>query len=186
MTSRSILLAIPIAALLLLAILAQSSNAQAPAAKAPPPEPEYARLDEIPASAGVRLPCRKSEGDECATRVRLRRNTMVWGLPLRAGTVATDWEEDRSGTLARDFEYKGVWLKRGTRISLYTTWTGTLLRDQTFGGIPCRGGTEATFRDGGQLDACTLAAPATIDGHRYEAGTRLAFDENGHVTSPVF
>jgi hypothetical protein len=46
-------------------------------------------------------------------------------VPLKGHTIASDWEEDRNGILARDFLYKGVWLKGGKKIWFYVTWGGT-------------------------------------------------------------
>ena len=173
-------LALPIAALAALTLFSQRAPAQGPVA---PKSPAYDSLEAIPPTVGERLPCLEAEGDECATRVRLLVNASVWGVPLLKGTVATDWEEDRSGTLARDFRYKGVWLKHGTTISMYTGWKGTLLRTQTFHGIPCRAGTEVSFRADGRLEECELGSTRFIDGYRYDAGTRLFFDENGKAVS---
>lgn len=180
MISPTAHLALPIAVLAALTVLSQPALGQRPAG---PKTPAYRSLDAIPPSVGERLPCPEEEGDECATRVRLLVNATVWGVPLMAGTVATDWEEDKSGTLARDFRYKGVWLKHGTTISIYTGWKGTLLRNQTFRGIPCRAGTVVSFRADGRLEECELASSRFIQGYRYDAGTRLFFDEDGKVTS---
>lgn len=180
MISPTAHLALPIAVLAALTTFSQPALAQRPVG---PKTPAYQSLDAIPPTVGERLPCPEAEGDECATRVRLLANATVWGVPLLAGTVATDWEEDKSGTLARDFRYKGVWLKQGTTISIYTGWKGTLLRNQTFRGIPCRAGTQVSFRADGRLEECELASARFIQGYRYDAGTRLFFDENGKVMS---
>jgi hypothetical protein len=97
---------------------------------------------------------------------------MVWGVPLQAGTLAVDWEGGRSGILARDFQYQGVWLKRGTKVWFYVSWGGTLRNDQTFDGVPCRGGEAATFEQG-RLIECTLAAPYRSRGIERAAGTKI-------------
>lgn len=183
MTPHPTHLILSIAALAALTLLPQPSFGQGPAKTSGPKQRAYASLEEIPPAVGERLPCPEEEGDECATRVRLLSNVTVWGVPLLAGTIATDWEEDRSGTLSRDFRYKGVWFKHGTTISMYTGWKGTLLRNQTFRGIPCRAETVVSFRSDGRLEECELATACFIDGYRYDAGTRLFFDENGKAVS---
>lgn len=79
-----------------------------------------------------------------------------------------------------DFQYQGVWLKGGERVSFYASWSGTLRNDQAFDGVPCQGNREATF-ERGRLVECTLAAPHRIQGIEFAAGTRLIFsgDNNG-------
>ena len=138
----------------------------------------YERLDDIPPSVGEKLPC-TIQSDECATRVRLKQEVMLWGVPLQAGSIASDAEEDRNGILARDFQYQGVWLKGGEKVSFYASWSGTLRNDQTFDGVPCRGGTEALFEQG-RLVECTLAAAHRTQGIEFRGGTRLTFtnDDN--------
>lgn len=151
---------------------------------ATPAAQSYENLTDLPPSVAVRLSCPKSYGDECPTRVRLKREAIVWGVPLKAGTVAQDWEEDRNGILARDFQYKGAWLKGGTRVHFYSTWGGTLLRDQVLDNIPCRGGTEIAFdTETGHVTECTLSAPHTAAGIAFAAGSKLTFGPNGRLSA---
>ena len=174
--------------------------------------PRYERFADLPASAGRRLPCRRAEGDECATRIRLREEVVVAGLPFKAGSILTYWEEDLSGTLARDAEYHGVWLKGGTKVGVYFGWSGTLRGDQVIAGVPCKGDATVSFADD-QLGSCVLSGPlqvgdstlpagtdvslrdgnvtwATlaqsmrIDGQDFAADARLRFDEHGRVIAP--
>ena len=129
----------------------------------------YERLEDLPPGAAQPLPC-PNPSDECATQVRLLQEVMLWGVPLQAGSIATDWEGDRNGILARDFQYQGVWLKGGERISFYGSWTGTLRNDQVLNGVPCRGGTEALFEQGRLLE-CRLATPHRARGIEFPTGS---------------
>jgi hypothetical protein len=141
----------------------------------------YKTLEDLPPNVAEKLPCPKEYGDECPTKVRLKRETIVWGVPLKAHTIASDWEEDRNGTLARDFEYNGVWLKGGSSIQFYFGWGGTLARNQVLQGVPCRGGHAVSFGHDGRLTECTLTASHKVGNKSYPAGTHLLFDERGQV-----
>jgi hypothetical protein len=56
----------------------------------------YKSLEDLPPDVAEKLPCPKEYGDECPTKVRLKREVIVWGVPLKAHTIASDWEEDRN------------------------------------------------------------------------------------------
>ncbi len=161
-------------------LLAATLSVAAPAAQSQ----SYENLSDLPRSVATPLPCPKGYGDECPTRVRLKREVVVWGVPLKAGTVAQDWEEDRNGVLARDTLYKGAWLKGGTKVHFYSTWGGTLLRDQVLDGVPCRGNTEIAFdTETGHVTECTLGAPHTAAGIELAPGSKLTFGPNGKLSA---
>jgi hypothetical protein len=139
--------------------------------------PAYDNLSDLPSTVGYRLPCLKTEPVNCPTRVELKKETIVWGVPLKAGTVVTG----RTGILARDTLYRGVWLKGGADIHLYATWSGTLLHDQTFSGVECSGSSSAAFvPDSGRPDSdrlveCTLLRDQTFNGVPCRGGTVAGF-----------
>lgn len=139
----------------------------------------YKTLEDLPSDVAEKLPCPKEYDSECPTRVRLKRDVIVWGAPLKAHTIASDWEEDRNGTLARDFKYKGVWLKGGSSIWFYVGWGGTLARNQVLHGVPCRGGHEVSFGDDGRLIECTLSASHKVGNKSYPAGKSIRFNAQG-------
>lgn len=141
----------------------------------------FKTLEDLPPDVAEKLPCPKEYGDECPTRVRLKREIIFWGVPLKAHTIASDWEEDRNGTLARDFKYKGVWLKGGSSIWFYVGWGGTLARNQVLQGVPCRGGHAVSFGHDGRLTECTLSTSHKVGNKSYPAGKSLLFDERGQV-----
>ena len=164
---------------LLALMLGCAAHAQKPgpmqAKKELPATPSFDSFADLPASMGVRLPCSRKELDECATRIRLRQEVIVSGLPFKAQSILTYWEEDLSGTLARDALYKGVWLKGNTHVALYFGLSGTLLRDQLIEDIPCKGGAGVSLDEDDHLRECTLGASLSSSRTEFPPGTQVSF-----------
>jgi hypothetical protein len=183
---------------------------------ADPPTPSsmstFASFADVPGSVGKKLPCETPQMEECPVRIRLSSEILVEGLPLKAGSVLTEWEEDYTATLARDVNFKDVWLKGGTSVQIYFGWRGTLLQDQVIASVPCRGlnfvafdvddhlamctlgsawragdadlpvGTELNFYDE-KLKYAKLSQSILINGSNIAAGTQLTFDDKGQIVN---
>jgi hypothetical protein len=113
------------------------------------------------------------------------------GIPCAGGeSVLVAVHFHRNGrlagaTLAREHELIGRTFPRRTRISLDEKGrlvSAALGQDWDIDGIPAKAGVQSlTFHDNGRVAELVLARSHPVLGQRYDGGTFLRFDRDGHV-----